>query len=163
MSDTSGLQVCIDEMNRNLKLQYEGVDSLKATARSILSAASLITGLMSVLQLSRPPIQAAYIDLYNLGIVVASALFIALIITSIRSIMAITLQAPVVADWQALSAGLAEKTGPDLARQHLSNLLNAIARNQPIIDRQTRLVWAACILLPLVVAALFMLSLVPRA
>lgn len=163
MSNPDGLKVCVDEMNRNLKLQYEGVDVLKATARSILSAASLVSGLMGVLQLARPVVKADFLELYNLGIVVAVVLYVALIIVCVISITGITMFAPVAADWRTLKTTFAVKTGDDLLDLQISALLNAITTNEPIIKRQRNLVIAACVLLPAIIVVLFALSLVPRA
>ncbi len=162
MSELDGLKVCVDEMNRNLKFQYEGIDSLKATARSILSAASLVTGLMGILQLVRPAIQADFVGLYNFGIVAAVLMYIGLIVASVRSITAITMFAPVAADWMVVQTTFANKSGADLLNMQISALQQAIRANEPIIKHQRDLVLTACVLLPAIVVVLFAMSLIPR-
>jgi hypothetical protein len=162
MDNTDGLKVCIDEMNRNLKMQYEAIDSLKATARSVLSAASLITGLLAVLQLARPTIQADYVSLYNVGIGFTLFLYALLIIACVAAISGLTMKAPLNADWNELQRFFASKTGLDLVNLHLASLLKAVNANEPIIKRQRLLVLSACILLPVIVAILLALSIIPR-
>jgi hypothetical protein len=162
MDNIDGLKVGVEEMNRNLKLQYEGIDSLKATARSVLSAASLITGLMSLLQLARPTIQPDYVALFNLGIVLTLILYVLLIGACLAAISALTLKAPVAADWVVIQRFFGGKTGTELMNLQISALLHAITTNEPIIARQRRLVIIACILLPIIVVILLGLSLIPR-
>ncbi len=162
MSEIDGLKVCVDEMNRNLKFQYEGIDSLKATARSILSAASLVTGLMGILQLVRPTIQADFVGLYNFGIAAAVLLYIGLIVSAVSSITAITMFAPVAADWTVVQTTFADKSGADLLNMQISALQQAIRANEPIIKHQRDLVLTACVLLPAIVVVLFAMSLIPR-
>lgn len=162
MNDVDGLKVGLDELNRDLKLQYEGVDTLKATARSILSAASLVAGLMGVLQLARPAIQPEFISLYNFGIVSAVGLYVALIVVTVKSITAVSMLAPMAAKWETIRDYFENKTGVDLVKMQIGALLNAIAANEPIVDRQRQLVLTACVLLPMIVVVLFLLSLIPR-
>jgi hypothetical protein len=162
MEYSDGLKVCVDEMNRNLKLQYEGIDSLKATARAVLSAASLITALMTVLQLARPAIQAAYVPLYNAGIVITMMLYAGLISACVAAISSVTMIAPIGADWKALYTTFATKTETDLLKMQIAQTIQAIEKNEPIINRLRTLVIAACILLPVVVVILLALSLIPR-
>lgn len=125
MENLDGLKVCIEEMNRNLKLEYEGVDMLKTTARSVLSAASLITALISALQLARPAIQSGYSVLYNAGIICALVLYVALIMACVKAITAINWSAPVDADWKVLYNAFANKTGEKLLTMQMSSMLNA--------------------------------------
>lgn len=162
MEYADGLKVCVDEMDRNLKLQYEGVDALKATARSVLSSASLITALMTVLQLARPNIQADYVSIYNATIASTMILYVSLIATCVASISGITMKAPIGADWETLYQSFASKTETDLLRMQVAALLQVVKLNEPIVNRQRWLVLTSCILLPIIVFILLGLSLIPR-
>ncbi|MGV0974481.1 MAG: hypothetical protein ACOYBO_00975 [Azonexus sp.] len=159
--NADGLNIGVSEMNRNLKLQYEGVDSLKATARSVLAAASLITGLMALLQLVRP-IQSDYFGLFSVAIGITMVLYVLLIVACVASISALTLAAPVNANWNEIQQFFAGKTGTELADLQIATLLNAIKANEPIIARQRVLVLTACWILPAIVVILLALSLIPR-
>lgn len=162
MSDDSDLKVAIDEMSRNLRLQFEAMDTHKTTARAILSAASLIIGLMGVLQLARPSIQTPFVSLYNLGIVLAMIVYVVLISLAVWSIMAVSMASPIKSDWETLKTYFVGKCGRDLLKMQLSAILNAIRFNDVLLTRQRRLVTAACVCLPVIVLILMALSLIPR-
>mgnify|MGYP006947920316 CR=1 FL=1 len=63
-----------------LDRQVDGVDGIKATARSLLSAASLIVSLIAALQLLTAQVAPGWLPVYWIGIGLTAVIYLALII-----------------------------------------------------------------------------------
>lgn len=162
MANNLDLQVAIEEMRIHLQRQNESVQAYKATARSLLSAASLIVALTATLQLFSVKIEPSSINLYNLLIVSAMALYIALIFCCVATLFPIDLKGPIGPDWELLRKVFFNKEDREILKIQLSQLVRVISRNATTLESPSRYVRFASVLLPVVVILLFGLSLVPR-
>jgi hypothetical protein len=157
-----GLLISIASMEKSLREQIEGIDSMKSTARTLLGATSLIVSLLGTLQLINASVVEKHILTFN------SLLFLSMLIYGVQFILCVLLlypkdyYSPIEANWDILYKGYIKKEKADILRQQLSNTLNAIKNNKGILrtmEIQSR--WAS-ILLPAVVTLLLSLSFIPR-
>lgn len=162
MTDNFDLLVSTEEMQAVLKRQYDGMDAIKATARSILSAASLITALLGAFQIFTARIDPAYQGLYPYGILAALVLYIGLIAGCAMALMPVTMKGPIAANWPELSAQFVGKADREIMKVRLSGLLNAIELNAPLLRKMRWVTVLAGILLVIEVVLLVLLSLIPR-
>jgi hypothetical protein len=162
MTDNFDLQVSTEEMQAVLKRQYDGMDAIKATARSFFSAASLIIALLGALQIFSARVDPVYQALYPYGIVAALVLYIALVVSCSLALLPVTMKGPIAASWDVLSESLIGKEDRDILEMLLSGLLNAIQLNVPILKRMRLAAVISGALLVLEVCLLVALSLVPR-
>jgi hypothetical protein len=158
-----GYQVAISEMQKYLDGQYQSVSAVKNVVEQILGAASLIIAIIGALQLFNARIQPQYQAIYNGLIVVTVILYIVLIASSIWVLSPTEVKGPISADWDELYKGyVGHENEIDILKQQLSNYLNAIKLNDPIIIKRSRRTWIPAILLPVIVILVFSLSLLPR-
>lgn len=162
MTNNFDLQVATEEMQAVLNRQYDGMDAIKATARSILSAASLITALLGALQIFSARIDPAYQVLYPYGITMALVLYIALIAGCAVALLPVTMKGPIAPNWKVLSDSFVGKDERAIMEMRLSCLLNAIDLNAPLLRRMRLVTILSGALLVLEVCLLVMLSLIPR-
>lgn len=162
MNDHLDLQVSIEEMRGVLKQQWDGMDAIKATARSVLSAASLIVALLGALQVLNARVDPAYQDLYHAGILVALGLYVLLVAGCSTALLPVTMKGPVMASWEVLQQAFSGKEEREILKMRLSGLLNAIALNTGPLRRMRALTTLALLLLPLEVVLLMLLGLIPR-
>jgi hypothetical protein len=161
-SENLFLEIPLAEMKRTLDRQVDGLDTIKATVRSVLSAGSLIVSLVAALQLVTAKIDPKWFWLYKDGIVLAAVLYVALIITCILALWPTTVVGPIKPDWDILTTafkGLSEK---EAFLEQLSSILNAIDLNRPIVNRYKYLQMIALALLPALVLVLLLLAFIPR-
>lgn len=158
-----GYEVSFADMQHHLEQQYRAIEAVKSTTQHILAAASLIVALVGALQLFYARVDSGYLILYNLLIWLTMILYIALIGCCVFVLQPAQMRGPIKADWDDLYEGyVGQEDDLDVLKQRLSNYLNAMRLNEPIIDRRRKLTTVACVLLPVVVVLLFCLSLVPR-
>jgi hypothetical protein len=160
--DTLYLEIPLEDVRQDLNQQIGGIDTIKTTMRSVLSAASLIVSLVGALQLLTVKIAPAWMWLYQVGIVLAAFLYLALIVMCILALWPVHVWSPIAADWDELTTaykGLDEK---EALLKRLSAVLNAIDQNTPLVRRYARLQMAALVLLPAIVLVLLLLALIPR-
>lgn len=167
-----GLEISIEEMRYRLKSQYEGVDAIKATARTVFGASSLIVSLLAALQLSNVRVDPTFSAAYSIGVVLAMALYAFQITLCISVLLPVSLNGPVKEDWDILYESftgwnelLQDFTGKseiEILRKRLSAYLNAIELNEPIISDSRRTATWASYILPVIVIILLLLSLIPR-
>jgi len=162
MTSNLDLRVSLEEMHTYLQHQHGSIEAYKATARSLLSAASLIVALTAALQLFSVKIEPSSIGLYNLFIVSAIVLYVALIACCVGTLFPVTLWGPIEPTWKVLRDAFVGKDDREILKMRLSGLLNAISHNSTALRRPGKLVKIASWLLPFVVVLLFGLSLIPR-
>ncbi|HUV16798.1 MAG TPA: hypothetical protein VMW28_09575 [Pelolinea sp.] len=85
------IKLLIETAKEDLELQYKSIESAKNLARSVLSAASLITSILGIveLSLSTPP------PTLTIGLVIVLLLYVLLISLTISVLSPITVETPI--------------------------------------------------------------------
>jgi hypothetical protein len=96
LNEEFGLQIGIEEMQKNLEAQFDGMDALKEIARTLFGSSSLIAGLFGLLQISNVEIDDAYWTYYVIGFAITILSYIATVVCSIIVLTPVTLKRPVV-------------------------------------------------------------------
>lgn len=163
-NNTLGLQYDIPllEVKRAYDEQLKSVDSIKQTIRTIFGASSLIVSLTSGLQLLSSVIEPDRQGAYTIGIFIAAALYVLLIIFCIAGMWPTALEGPIRLEWDVLSTAFANMTEEDRKAKYISGLLNVININRPVIARLVMLERAALFALPVLVTLLLLLAFLPR-
>lgn len=156
------LEVSIEEMQRSLKSQFEGIDAIKSTARTVFGASSLIVSLLAALQLAIPRIIPNLLAAYQIGVVLALILYAFQVTICIYVLLPISVSGPVQADWDVLYNAFSGDSKVEVMRMRLSAYLNAIELNEPKIQELKKITTVASVILPIIVVILLILSLFPR-
>jgi hypothetical protein len=159
--DIDYLKAPLHYMRRTLDRQVDGIDTIKATVRSVLSSASLIVSLVAALQI--PGIVSGWVWLYQLGIGLVAVLYLALIIACALALWPATVIGPIKVDWDVLTTEFQNLDEEGIMSKELSSLVNAIELNAPIVNRYKRYQQIAVAILPAIVLVLLLLALLPRA
>ncbi len=159
---TDYLKIPLHYMRRTLDRQVDGIDTIKATVRSVLGAASLIVSLVAALQILTPGIAPEWDWLYRAGIGLAAGLYVVLITACALALRPTNVFGPILSDWDELTTAFKGLDEKESISKELSSVLNAIELNTPIVRRYARLQQIAVTILPLIVLALLLLALLPR-
>ena len=156
-NEASGLKIGIEEMQRNLEAQFEGIDAIKAFARTIFGAASLIVSLISTLGLIETNISDNIKPFYYGILLTTGILYVFLIILCLWVLSPIRLDLPIKADWKVMYDYL---MGDEITvlRTHLYAYITTIQDNVKYIEPRERWVKWSGALLGLIVILLLILS-----
>jgi hypothetical protein len=161
--DIDYLKVPLHYMRRTLDRQVDGIDTIKATVRSVLGSASLIVSLVAALQILSPGVAPEWAWLYRMGIGLAAGLYVALIVACALALWPTTVFGPIKVDWDVLSTEYQMLNEEEIMSKDLSSLLNTIQLNTPIVNRYKRYQQIAVAILPVIVLMLLLLAALPRA
>ena len=162
VDNTFGIQVCIEEMQKTLERVLASMDTIKNTARSTLSSASIILALVSALQILSPRIQAPWVPVYGIGLAIIAIAYVILVALCVYVLAPVSMIGPVSPEWSALKEAFTDKDQQEIMLLRLGGLINAIDQNKPIVKHYSRLSIIASALLPALVGFLLLLALVPR-
>jgi TRAP-type C4-dicarboxylate transport system permease large subunit len=161
MEQKLGYEIAIEEMKYLIDEQSKTVDLAKATARQILSAASLIVALVAVLPILGSPINASNSRLYCCLIIAAGVLFITLIILCVLVLAMRRFAGPFLADWNEIWKTLVNQESElDILKMRLSSYLNVLRLNKSAVKQKTQFANIAAALLPAIVAILLFAALI---
>jgi len=158
----SYLDIPLAEMQRAYESQSAGIDSIKATIKTVFGSASLIVSLIGALQLFTTSADPLWLPVYQGTLVVIAVLYIALIIVCVAGMWPVYVYHPLNAKWDQLTTLFQEMTDLEMTRMHLSSVLQAIEKNAPIVKRFYRLEISALIILPVLVLLILFLAWIPR-
>ncbi|BCY18653.1 hypothetical protein hrd7_25020 [Leptolinea sp. HRD-7] len=162
MNENFGLKTSLHEVETSFLRTLDGISKTKATARSILSSASLIVALLSGLQIMTIKIHQDYIVLYQAGILVVFFLYFLLIVLCLLALRPVKTLSPIELKWETLSEAFVGKNEREVLEMQLSCYLNVIHKNAAICDGINRItIWAGW-LLGLIVGILLLMSLLPK-
>ena len=156
------LEIPLEVMKMDLENQAGSFDTIKATVRSVLSAASLIISLVGALQIVTARVAPAWLWLYWSGVILAAMLYVTLIVVCSMALMPARTWLPIRPEWDNLTTTFKDKNEEEILLKYLSSILNAIDKNSPVLQRFVRLQKVALILLPIIVIILLSLALLPR-
>ena len=163
INEDFGLDISIELMKRSFTAQGSGIDSMKATARTLLGASSIIVSLLATLNLINIQPKVEWIWLHYLILILAGIAYAIQMYQCIAVLSPITMKSPIKEDWDLLYKSFTDMSKIEIKRKQLDVYLRAIKENKPIVskvrDRTTRASW----LLMVVVALLVSLSLITRA
>ena len=134
VESTADLDMLLTEANRSLGLQYGTFDVLKANVRTGFGAASLVFALFA----ARPALSAVpeqFQAAYGILLAVGGLMYLALIVLSLRALAPIMIHAPIKMDWNEYKERVFGLNGRELAKLHLSAVLNAHEQNRPALAR----------------------------
>jgi hypothetical protein len=160
--NTNYLDIPLEVMKKDLENQVGSFDTIKATVRSVLSAASLIISLVGALQLVTVHVAPAWLWLYWSGVILAAVLYVTLIVVCIIALMPVRPWLPIKPEWDNLTTTFKGMNEEEINLKYLSSILNAIEKNTPVIEKFVCLQRVALILLPVIVIVLLSLALIPR-
>lgn len=152
--------ISIEDASKGLELQFSGMDMLKTNARTVFSAASLVTSLVAALQIFRP-VSVPILPLYIALLVIGTALYVGLIALCIRVMSPVELKTPIEIKWDTFKADYFQKDDRELLLQRLSNYVNAHEANAPILDKRIEQTKAVSELLVVLIIYLLIVSIIP--
>jgi len=150
------------EMQRMYQGQSNGIDSIKATIKTIFGSSSLIVSLIGALQLFTKPISATWLPVYQGVLIVIALLYLALIIVCIAGMWPVYVYPPLNAVWKQLTETFQNMNDEEMESMYISAILQAIEKNTPIVKRFVRLERIALFLLPVIVLLILFLAWIPR-
>jgi hypothetical protein len=162
LNEKFGLEVAIEEMQAAFERQLSSVDAIKATARTMFGAASLIVSLFGALQLTNVQLVANLVGLYNITLIITGILYLGLVTLCILVLSPIDLKGPIKEDWGELYKHFTGKSEVEILRSRLIAYIGAIEDNQEPIRRRRRLAIWAGIILAIIVIMMLSLSAIPR-
>jgi hypothetical protein len=143
----NGYQAMLEEVRNQLREQFDSVAVAKTTARSMLSAASLILAIIGAFSIGSSP------NTWNGGIVAALILFVALIIVVAIALSPVKLKTPV--EMTKGNIKLYYKlSGNNLIDTLVDQHLKVMKENEPKVKRKVSLAQLSGVLLGLIVVML---------
>jgi hypothetical protein len=140
--DLTGLITAVDEAKSYYKSQDKAIDSIKTTARTIFSSASLVVSLLGASQIfaaqPQPGASAAPSPWFNYAIIAVVASYVIAMIFSLRTQLPVEFITPIKMDLEVIDADLVGKSKEDVQKQQLVNYLNAIENNRETIKQRKR-------------------------
>ena len=135
-------RLSLDELRRYYDAVDKASDTLAGTANQLIANASLILGLMTVLQLSLIDVDKQ-LPWYWIGFVVAIALYVAFVFLANGARVPQTYKTPLKADWEQVSESLLRWDSVNAIKNILSTYIEAINYNYKLNSRRARLImWA---------------------
>jgi hypothetical protein len=162
MNKNLDIQVSIEEMSELLDKQFDSMEAIKTTARTIFGSASLVTSILGAFKLTTIIIVEDYAKYFNIGIVISMVLYVILIVCCIFILLPINMKLPIEANWKVLRDAFVGKEERDILKMQLSAYLNAISHNDKLINSKKKLATIASVILPLIVITLLIVSVLPR-
>jgi hypothetical protein len=163
VNEELGLRIGIEEMQKNLEAQFEGMDAMKDIARTLFGSSTLIAGLYGVLQLSTLTISdPVWLSIYIIVFALTIIAYVSTVICSIIIISPVTLNRPVVDEWDQIYKHFTNKSKIEILRVHLAAYISTIKANNPILEKRRKLVKAASVSLVGVVILIMILSFIGR-
>jgi hypothetical protein len=160
--DIRYLEIPLELMKRDLKDQTDSIDTIKATVRSVLSAASLIISLVGALQLVTARVAPNWLWLYWIGVTLAAGLYVALIVLCSIALMPVQSWLPIEPEWDNLTTTFKGMGDEEILLKYLSSILSTRDKSSPTIQKLVCLQRATLILLPIIVILLLSLAYIPR-
>lgn len=152
-----GRQAALEEMQGVWKRQYESLDTVKSTAKTIMGYSSLLLGLIGVLQLSG--LFSSLSGLYVFLAVTTAVAYIVLVCICVTIINMTVFYGPILSDWKMLDKQLFNKTDNKLLEQRIADYLCAIEKNNEVLKKRVEMLNFAIILFPVIIALLFLMGL----
>lgn len=154
-SDLTGLITAVEEAKAYYRSQEKGIDSIKTTARSIFSAASLVVSLLGALQIFSVKSQTAHPVLFVIAVLIATHSYVLAIVFSLKVQLPLDFVTPIKMEIGELDKDLVGKSEEDVLKQQLVNYLNAIDGNKkPIAVRRKWVIASAVFFIATVVVLL---------
>ena len=148
-NEEDGLKIAIEEMKKNLTAQFEGMDAIKASARTIFGAGSLIISIISAFELGKMK-QSWYLLLFLI-------LYVLLVIICIYILSPVKMDLPVKSDWDEIYESFMGEKIPVL-RTWLYSYINTIQKNKTILTIRAYLTILAGIILAIIVVLILSIS-----
>lgn len=162
LNNLMGYQVSIEEMRFKLSEQYHSLEVFKKFGEQMVSIASLVMVIGSSLQIFNATVTSNRL-IFNVLIVVAMILYLLLIGFSLYLSNPVKVKGPTPANWDELYEGfIAVPDNIAIQRKLISNYLEAIQKNEPILNDRKYLPKSLSVLLVLIVFLFVVLSLFPR-
>ena len=152
-NEEDGLKIAIEEMKKNLTAQFEGLDAIKISARTIFGAGSLIISIISAFELGKMK-QSWYLLLFLI-------FYILLVILCIYILSPVKMDLPVKSDWDEIYESFMGEKIPVL-RTWLYSYINTIQKNKTILTIRAYLTILASIILATIVVLIILMSFFSR-
>ena len=162
MSDLIAYKISIEEVQENLTRQYETIDALRAIARTLLTAASLIFAFIGIFQLTLAPSQGPFVVVHNIILALILVLYVLLIVTTTAVISPAEMKGPIDPTWPEIYKAFFNKTETELLGTRLAAYLNAISLNDELLENRNKLTKRASRILPTIAVLLLGLGAVSR-
>jgi len=152
-----GRQAAFEEMQAAWKRQYETLDILKETAKTMLGYTSVFLGLIGVLQISGF-FALPSITYKALGAVCAAA-YIVLVCLCLGVMSPAGMFGPILAEWNTLALYMFNKENNELLNRRIYDYVEAIEMNNQVLKKKALQVKWAGVLFPLIIVLLFLMGL----
>lgn len=161
-NEGSGLSISIEMMKHNLKMQDASMDSFKATARSLLSASSLIIALLALLSILNIHPKAGYLRIYQAGVLAIAGLYAFEIALCLSALFPSAFHGPVQSNWKVFYNTFMDKSDIEQLKVLLAAYLNAHDLNGPVLDGVRKRLQLAHRLFAALILLILLLSLIPK-
>ncbi len=148
-NEEAGLQISIQEMKQNLTKQFESMDAIKSSARTIFGAGSLIISIISAFELGKMN-QSWFLLLFLF-------LYILLVIICIYILAPVKMDLPVKSDWGEIYEFFMGEKIPVL-RTWVYSYIHTIQENNKIVVKREKLTVIAGIILAIIVVLILSFS-----
>jgi hypothetical protein len=153
-----GYRAAFEEMKYRLEEQHKGISAIKSFTQISLGSASVVLGLIGALRVQIVGFDPEISGKFHTILLIAVGLYFIQLITSLYILIPLKIFGPFTADWNHLYSGLVSRDNEiDILRQRLSNYLNVINKNQPIVDSRA----VVAIIPPICLVIILFLLIVP--
>ncbi|MDX1435887.1 MAG: hypothetical protein R3335_03690 [Anaerolineales bacterium] len=161
-SSTTGellaVNLTTEEIRRDIQVQFERLESLRSTARSILASGSLIIALISAFQIVVPPTEKIPPEAYRNLFILSLVLYVLMIASCIIALWPIRFSSPAHPGGQDLYAALKGKNELEARLALLAAYQETSSKNEAPARRVRLWTTIASLILPTVVIVLLFLS-----
>jgi len=157
IEDNTSLRLTLEEMRLAMDQRMRSGDAIDQKANLLLGAA----GLVLVLATSLSPFRATRPTWYWIGMAVAFALYMIVVVATLATSWPRIYRLPVAADWKDLDESLFNKSERDALLVLISSYVEQIPYNGRINQSKARRLRIGLVLLPAIVAIVMAVNLLP--
>ena len=162
MENNYGLKISVDEATNNLNAQFDGVEATKSTARTVLSTASLIIALISILNLDDTPLESGHLQIYQIGMILVILIYGILLFSSLSVLMPIEMNRPIASEWKEFEEHFFKKDEERVLAEQLNAYINAHKLNEVVLQNQHKYSRVSGYSLGVIVIILLFLTIITR-
>ena len=161
MPETKAIELMISEAENKYARQVESIRSLQNSAGTIFGASSLIVSLISLFQILDQPPAPQHELVFILLLAVTGGLYLWLVFTCLKVLRPTKYQGPVEITYPTYENYFKGKSEEKLLDMKLKLYIRAIENNDPVLIELERGTQRAYRLLPVLIAAIIALAVLP--